>query len=123
MPPAEIMTRILLVVADYLVSEEVSQVVRSLGYETWTCGSVEEALDLARDWSPDTVVVDYRLPGMNGIELAIKLRHECRTRVVLMSRGREAIGRAEKLGIPFLNRPFGVQELKRVLRPGEGATT
>ena len=117
------MTRILLVVADYLVSEEVSQAVRSLGYETWTCGSVEEALELTRAWSPDAVIADYRLPGMNGIELAIKLRHECRTRVVLMSRGREAIGRAEKLGIPFLSRPFGNLELKRVLRSGEGGTT
>ena len=113
------MTRILIVVADYLVSEEVSQAVRSLGYETCTCGSVEEALEFTRDWSPDAVIVDYRLPGMYGADLATALRPDNRARVVLMSRGHEAIDKAEKLGIPFLSRPFGIQELQRVLRPGE----
>ena len=114
------MTRILIVVADYLVSEEVSQAVRSLGCDTWTCGVAEEALEFTSDWSPDVVIVDYRLPGMSGAELATLLCLDSRVRVVLMSRGREATDKAAELGIPFLSRPFGVQELKSVLRSEEG---
>jgi DNA-binding NarL/FixJ family response regulator len=38
--------------------------------------SGEEALELARDLRPDLVLVDVRMPGMDGIETARRLRED-----------------------------------------------
>ena len=35
-----------------------------------------DALDLARRFPPDVALVDYRMPGLNGVELAMALKRE-----------------------------------------------
>lgn len=36
-----------------------------------------DVVGLCRRHEPDVVVMDYRLPGMNGVEATAKLRREC----------------------------------------------
>ena len=43
------------------------------------------ALDVVRDADPDMVIVDVRMPGMDGIELARRLSAEDPTRVVVLA--------------------------------------
>jgi DNA-binding NarL/FixJ family response regulator len=40
-------------------------------------GDAAEAFECARALSPDVVVLDIGLPGMNGIEVATRLKEEC----------------------------------------------
>jgi len=55
----------------------------------WVCGEAadgQEAIDLAADTAPDVVVVDQRMPGMTGIEVALALRaQDGERRIVLCS--------------------------------------
>ena len=47
-----------------------------------------DALKLAADVKPDLVLVDFTMPGMNGIEVARKLKsvpHEPKPKVIVMS--------------------------------------
>jgi len=37
----------------------------------------DEAVDLCRLHSPDVLVVDYRLPGEDGVQVARRVRAEC----------------------------------------------
>jgi DNA-binding NarL/FixJ family response regulator len=43
------------------------------------------ALGVVRDADPDMVIVDVRMPGMDGIELARRLNDENPTRVVVLA--------------------------------------
>jgi two-component system, OmpR family, response regulator len=49
------------------------------GFEVTICGSGDEALARVGEFKPDLVLLDYRLPGMNGDELLIALRERPET--------------------------------------------
>ena len=44
------------------------------GYETKGCYSGQDALDCIREFDPDVALVDIRMPGMSGWELAQRIR-------------------------------------------------
>ena len=44
--------------------------------QCWQAGNGEQALALAREHGPDLLLLDVRMPGMSGIELATRLESE-----------------------------------------------
>lgn len=62
------------------------------GYKAATAQSGEEGLRLAQQMLPDAIVVDYRMPGMNGFEVTrrIKADPELHTIPVLMLTGADS---------------------------------
>ncbi len=56
------------------VRDSVARLVRSWGNEVAIANDGPTALLLADEFTPDCAVVDLSLPGMNGIELARRLR-------------------------------------------------
>ena len=56
------------------VRDSVARLVRSWGHEVAVANDGPTALLLADEFKPDCAVVDISLPGMNGIELARRLR-------------------------------------------------
>jgi two-component system, chemotaxis family, CheB/CheR fusion protein len=64
-----------LVVDDYPDTlEMLAMILRRAGYQTRAASSATEALDAARVEHFDAVVSDIGMPGMNGYELAERLR-------------------------------------------------
>ncbi len=50
------------------------------------CGSGEQAIELFRKHAPDVTVMDWRLPGMSGVQTTEAIREEFpQARVVLLS--------------------------------------
>jgi two-component system cell cycle response regulator DivK len=49
-------------------------VVRSCGYDTVTTRDGRQALSLAREHRPCTVIMDIHLPGMSGLDIARAMR-------------------------------------------------
>jgi len=54
----------------------VAQVLVERGHEVVTLGSAETALAALAGALPDLLVIDLRLPGMDGLELCRRLRAE-----------------------------------------------
>ena len=52
----------------------VRDVLQVKGYETMEAGTAEDGLAMAAERTPDLVLMDIQLPGMNGIEALGKLR-------------------------------------------------
>jgi CheY-like chemotaxis protein len=66
--------RILIVDDDADVAWTFSYVLRELGHVIETAFDGHSAIDAALRFSPEVVVLDIDLPGIDGYELAIKLR-------------------------------------------------
>lgn len=59
--------------------------------------------------SPDVIIMDYRLPGINGIEAAKKiLKHRPSTKVIVASADDSVRDESISLGFTFLQKPFSL---------------
>ena len=92
------------------------------GYRVVKAASGEEAVTAVEKERPDAVVLDIRLPGIDGWEVISRLRamgHFPATPVVLLSAQVDAAtaARAVELGChAHLAKPFSTAELSGVLR-------
>ena len=73
------------------------------GYQVDTANNGDEALDLLRTTTPDLIILDVMMPGMNGFEVCRRVRQDPRNsgvRVVFMTAkaGAEDIVRGRKAG-------------------------
>ena len=65
----------LLIAEDELLAREgISQLIPPVFNEVRTAGNGLDALALAEEMEPDVALCDVRMPKMNGIELARRLR-------------------------------------------------
>ncbi len=75
-------TRILIVDDEPSNAELVAEILGTTGYRTETAGSGPEALRLARPHPPDLIVLDLRMPDMDGFEVCRHLKADARTAAV-----------------------------------------
>jgi CheY-like chemotaxis protein len=69
------MPKSILIIDDHPVNLELVKVLMVLeGYEVHTAGDAETALQLLADLRPDLILMDVQLPGMDGLELARRLK-------------------------------------------------
>jgi CheY-like chemotaxis protein len=73
--PAETI-RLMIVDDERVIADTLATIFLQSGYETRAVYSAEEALALIEEWVPDLALIDVVLPGMNGIDLAIRLKAE-----------------------------------------------
>lgn len=91
------------------------------GYQVRTAGSGEEALSLVDDHEPDAIVLDLRLPDIDGWELLDRLGTAGRfprIPVVVVSAYADGgtASRAADLGCrAYLAKPFSAAELNRAV--------
>jgi CheY-like chemotaxis protein len=77
-----------------------------------------DAIELARTAEFDLVLVDYNMPGFNGLETMAEFRREKRrvTLVLISStQDRELVERARAQGAGFLQKPFFPADIETVL--------
>ena len=72
-----------LVVDDNAVNRRLLQVLlRSRGYEVYEAASAPEAFATLAEESPDLILMDIRLPGMDGLAATQKLKADSATREI-----------------------------------------
>jgi two-component system response regulator MprA len=85
------------------------------GFRVTDAGSGEEGLDKARDQTPDLVVLDVMLPGIDGLEVCRRLRDAGDDVAILMLTARDEVkDRVEGLETgadDYLVKPFSFEEL------------
>ena len=93
------------------------------GYRVITTGSGEEGLDAAKRESPDVVLLDLMLPGVDGLEVCRRLKGESHTSgipiVMVSARGEEAdVVTGLELGADdYVTKPFSPRVLAARLNP------
>ena len=111
--------RILIVDDDAAVAEGVALALRSLGYRASAAASGDDALRQLADAPVDAVLLDVRMPGMDGVEVLKRLRQEHRdvAVIILTAVDDENIAReAMRLGArDFLTKPCDLRLLQLTL--------
>jgi len=105
-----------LVVDDQAEMRDVlSGFLKNEGYEVLLAVDGEEAIELAKRESPHVILLDIRMPGIDGIETCRKLRADKKTHsipVIMISAVEERSMEAIEAGADdFLSKPFAMVEV------------
>jgi two-component system alkaline phosphatase synthesis response regulator PhoP len=120
------MSKILIIEDDHDIAELVSIHMIDTGFETEKVHDGKEGLIRAMEGTYKLIILDLKLPGMDGLEICRKLRMEkVNTPIIMLTSKSEEIDRVLGLEIgadDYLTKPFSIRELvarvKTVLRRG-----
>ena len=114
---------IMLVEDDLDLSEMVSSYFRVQNYDVVTAAWAEEALKIAGESPLDLIILDVRLPDMNGFDLCRELRENNRrtenTPIIFLTEKRDRVDKLQglELGVvDYITKPFDIQELRLRVR-------
>lgn len=95
------------------------------GYTVYTALDGHAALQAARTFRPDLIVLDIMLPGLDGLEVLRRLRQESNVYVLMLTAKADEMDKIVGLTVgadDYLTKPFSPRELvariKAVLRRG-----
>ncbi|MGH9358406.1 MAG: response regulator [Terriglobia bacterium] len=112
--------RVLLVEDERKVASFVARALRENAYTVDTAETGEQALVLAEESTYDAIILDIRLPGMNGLDVCRQMRQKGVSAPVLMLTARTLVEqRVEGLDAgadDYLSKPFALAELYARLR-------
>jgi len=83
-------TRVLIVDDERVIADSLALIFSNEGYEGRAVYSAEQALELISEWIPQLAIIDVKLPGKNGIDLAIHVKEEYRDCRVILFAGQAA---------------------------------
>ncbi|MFL5672617.1 MAG: response regulator transcription factor, partial [Chloroflexota bacterium] len=111
---------ILIVEDEHAVARGIQYALQQEGYEVAVARSGEEGLEIATRQAPDLVVLDVRLPGMDGFEVLRRLRAAGAKMPVLVLTARDdevdkVIG-LELGADDYITKPFSIREFRSRVR-------
>ncbi len=119
---------ILIVEDEYAVARGIQYALQQEGYQVVVARSGEEGLDFAIHQAPDLLVLDVRLPGIDGFEVLRRLRASgSKAPVLILTARDEEMDKVIGLELgadDYVTKPFGLRELmsriKALLRRAYG---
>ncbi|WP_289019552.1 response regulator transcription factor [uncultured Ornithinimicrobium sp.] len=117
MPPAstpEPAARILVVEDERALAGMVAAYLSKAGYETTVVHTGPDALAAVREHSPDVVVLDLGLPGLDGIEVCRQIRTFSDCYILVVTARTDEVDRLIGLSVgadDYVTKPFSVREL------------
>jgi CheY-like chemotaxis protein len=111
--------RILLVDDNLEYLDSTKDVLEDEGYDVWTAAGGEEAVRKVKTRSFDAILMDIKMPGMNGVEAFLEMKkHDPGVRVIMCTAyGVESLIRKalDEGVLAVLNKPFEMDELLQII--------
>ena len=119
---------ILIVEDEARLADILEQYLRREGYHTERAASGPRALELWRAARPALILLDLMLPGMDGLEVARRVRAESQVPIIMLTARDEEVDRLVGLGIgadDYVVKPYSPREVvarvRAVLRRAQGS--
>jgi two-component system nitrogen regulation response regulator NtrX len=113
-------SRILVIDDEAAIRDSLRMTLEYEGYEFVGAATGQEGLALAEKDTPDLVILDVKMPGMDGIEVLDRLRSMNETLPVVVVSGHGTIGTAveatKKGAFDFIEKPFASERVLVSLR-------
>lgn len=112
--------RVMVVDDEVNVRKALSTTLRKIGYETEEAASGAEALEKLDSFEPEVMLLDLRMPEMDGMETLRRLMQDTggQTKVVMMTAYGSAsdVMEAMRLGaFDYIQKPFDLAEVKHIV--------
>lgn len=112
-------TKILVIDDEELIRWSLTENLGAEGHEILTAETGEEGVELTAAEMPDLVLLDHRLPGIDGLEALRRIKEIDKNQLVIMMTAYGAVEdavSAMKLGAhDYLNKPFNLEEIKHII--------
>ena len=112
--------RILVIDDEAAIRDSLKMTLEYEGYEFVAAATGQEGLALAERETPDLVVLDVKMPGMDGLEVLDRLRAMNESLPVIVISGHGTIGTAveatKKGAFDFIEKPFASERVLVSLR-------
>ena len=115
--------RVVIIDDEEQIRSLVKSYLSSEGFDIIEAGSAEEGLEAIRQHDPEVVVLDVRLPGMDGFQALTEIRRTSDVYVIMLTARTEEVDRVVGLSMgadDYVPKPFSPRELvariKAVLR-------
>ena len=117
-PPSSSPTplRVLVAEDEALIRMDIAEMLREIGHEVvGEVGDGEQAVATARETEPDLVLMDIKMPRLDGITAAAQIAEANLAPVVLLTAfsDEQLVERAREAGVmAYVVKPFGVDDLR-----------
>jgi two-component system response regulator MtrA len=111
--------KVLVVDDDAALSEMLTIVLRTEGFESKVCPSGEQAIADFREYRPDVVLLDLMLPGKDGIDVCKEIRAESGVPIVMLTAKNDTVDVVvglESGADDYVVKPFKPKELVARIR-------
>ena len=114
--------KLLIVEDDADIVEMLSLFFEKEGYQVLSTAWGQDALRLCQELLPDVILLDIRLPDIDGFDICRQLHNSFQTShipIICLTEKREQLDRIEGLeagAIDYVTKPFNLQELKLRVR-------
>jgi len=109
------MARILIVEDDLVIQQTVSYALRRAGFETLTSSDGLDGLRIAQSETPDLILLDLMLPGLDGYRFAEEVRRVNSNVAIIMMTAldtdRDAIRGLDAGADDYISKPFSTELL------------
>lgn len=118
-------SKILVIDDEHSVRWAFEKALQKVGYQVMLAENGIKGLSLYESFKPDLILVDIRMPGMDGLQVLKKIReHDAEAQVIVMTAytDMETTITAMKLGAyDFLSKPFNIDECLLLISRGLNA--
>jgi DNA-binding response OmpR family regulator len=114
--------KLLIIEDDLDIADMLNAYFRVQGYEVFISNWGEDGVRAVANFKPDLVLLDIRLPDIDGYEVARRLRTDRKTKnvpIIFLTEKRDRSDRLQGLEIgadDYITKPFDVQELRLRVR-------
>jgi two-component system, response regulator, stage 0 sporulation protein F len=112
--------KILIVDDQFGIRILLNEVLQKEGYQTFQAANGVQALEIVDKHSPDLVLLDMKIPGMDGIEILKRMKKKDQDiRVIIMTAYGELdmIQEAKDLGaLTHFAKPFDIDDIRQAVR-------
>ncbi|WYP26129.1 response regulator [Alkalihalobacillus sp. FSL W8-0930] len=114
------MKKLLVVDDQYGIRVLLNEILQKDGYSVHQAANGVQALSIVQDENPDLILLDMKIPGMDGLEILrrIKVTHPD-IKVIMMTAYGELnlINEAIELGaVSYFSKPFDIDDVRQVIR-------
>lgn len=114
------MKKLLVVDDQYGIRVLLNEILQKDGYAVFQAANGVQALSIVQDENPELILLDMKIPGMDGLEILrrIKATHP-EIKVIMMTAYGELnlINEAMELGaVSYFSKPFDIDDVRQVIR-------